>query len=254
MCSTINIIYFLFPMGSRKLTALSFQNDDDDQRQGSRPQIKSLHETIRAVKGDITRAQEPELPTLSAKKGNISEIRAKIAAVKAELKGLDRHSPVSTPQDIKAKTEHVDSVARLLGVRNPPKEQQSAFKPTARVSLGKRGVPKKTDEVETLLALNRFREKLEALQTSDPLELSRKKIDLEPAKELEICKLHGLVSCASCRDTFGIRSPTEGATDEGWLMHRLVFDREAGYREAQAELNQLKVIDTRHSPEEYNRE
>jgi peptidyl-prolyl cis-trans isomerase SDCCAG10 len=175
----------------------------------------------------------------------VKEIQSKIAQVQQDLKSMHHHVPKQT--ELPASATRSDSLAQLLGVRKQPsstvlEEQRAAYKSRKRVIMGKR---RAGDEMDTLLALNTFRSKLSAHPTQnthnnrDVTTLP----EVAPAATLEICKLHGLVGCESCRDTFGGR--TEEGTEEGWLMHRLVFDKEAGYRQIRGDLDQLSVIDPR---------
>lgn len=196
---------------------------------------------------------------------NTKEIQDKISQVRKELASMDRiqHNLPSNPS-LSSIKKGEDSLTKLLGIKRktvntaehlPPSDSQSkdlkAFKERNRVIIGKKG-RSALDEMDTLLALNNFREKLcKTSSLNDPTTLS--KITIEPSKQLDICKLHGLVNCESCRNTFGIQGKG-GSSDlgeEGWLMHRLVFDKEAGYREIRNDLDQLKVIDPRERAERF---
>lgn len=191
---------------------------------------------------------------------NIKEIQDQITFVQQELKGMndsvvtfDNHS--NSKQSLSESATRADSLAQLLGVKktcsstplsqNLLKEQLQAYKERKKTIIGKRGRTM-ADEMDTLLALNSFREKLKVVEEGgrvDPTTLPKKETPT-PASTLEICKLHGLVGCESCRDTFGGKLQKEG-TEDGWLMHRLVFDKDAGYREMRSDLDSLAVIDPR---------
>ncbi|CAB4443115.1 unnamed protein product [Rhizophagus irregularis] len=47
---------------------------------------------------------------------------------------------------------------------------------------------------------------------------------LKTEEDAEPCLLHSVPNCLSCRDTFGESKNDE--TDEGWLAHRLVFEKD----------------------------
>lgn len=194
----------------------------------------------------------------------VTQVASKIAQVQEELKAM-RTTTASMPDIVAegAGPPSQDGLSKFLGARKKtlPADKGAAISATTSSSATdstskvykerKRllvGPKQRTamDEMDTLLALNAFRDKLRRVE--DPLRPSlgkQEKSEPEPAPQLDICKLHGLVSCQSCRDTFG-RGETAGpGTEEGWLMHRLVFDREVGYRELRSDLDQLQVIDPR---------
>ena len=66
---------------------------------------------------------------------------------------------------------------------------------------------------------------------------------------LDICKLHGLVNCLSCRNNFNVNltaNPSDTG-DKGWLMHKLVFDRKELDGKIREDLRELVVIDPREA-------
>lgn len=189
-----------------------------------------------------------------------NQLKSQIERVQSELKQMSSLStaPAVEPQSLPQSATKADSLAQLLGVKRRPvdsppstllEEQRNAYKARSKVLVGKRA-RSAADEMDTLLALSTFRDKLKSSDGArvDPSRLP----SVEPRKQLDICKLHGLVGCESCRSTFGGPTGSE-ETEEGWLIHRLVFDKEAGYREMRADLDQLKVIDPRDRIEQFNR-
>ncbi len=66
--------------------------------------------------------------------------------------------------------------------------------------------------------LKAFRAKIEVAVPSETEPQVKINEDVEP------CILHSVPDCLSCRDTFG--EPQEDNTDEGWLAHRLVFEKD----------------------------
>lgn len=205
-------------------------------------------------------------------------LKEQVASAQRALVGQEQGE---TKEQAKEKTvTSLDSIDRLLGRRpreQPPSHNKespsnskigsllnsilaSECKKTSKASkaplvggrkrLGE--AAKEEQEVGTLLALNRFREKLSSTAPPD-LQLNESAIDKSSPNVLEICRLHGLVGCRSCRDTFGLSKPAgddEDAGEEGWLMHRLVFDRESGYRSLRQDLDGLQVIDPRERTRE----
>jgi peptidyl-prolyl cis-trans isomerase SDCCAG10 len=66
--------------------------------------------------------------------------------------------------------------------------------------------------------LNAFRTKIEVAVPSEAEPPLKTEEDIEP------CLLHSVPNCLSCRDTFGESQKVD--TDEGWLAHRLVFEKD----------------------------
>lgn len=176
----------------------------------------------------------------------LSSLEASIAAVQKDLRRTADSESQQQQESAEAKGKKPKRAHSLL------EEQRAAFKAKPHAIIGKRKKDA-VDDVNTLLTLNAFRERLQSLDASgnggrmDPALLASLPAPA-PAQVLDICKLHGLVHCLSCRDTFGRQE--EGGGDEGWLMHRLVFDKEHGYRELRAELDTLVVIDPREKSKE----
>lgn len=164
--------------------------------------------------------------------------------------------------------KNIEAMERELGLRPPVKDTVNSAKPSAtsqpkqlsavekhrqkyleqgRAHSAKRK-PDATDEMNTLLHLNTFRQKIQkATQQQDTSHDTGtvSQAATEPPKHLDICKLHGLVDCLSCRDTFGVRMEDADEKEDGWMMHRLVFDRQQLDKSIRADLQQLVVIDPR---------
>lgn len=253
---------------NRKVLSFEDDNVEEDATLAIPTKIKSVHEVLNdptlakesvrveanktaTLKKEISDASElnsplEELEQLRSE--NVSTIKGQIAKVQEELRKMNEPViPVELDKKVPISAARSDSLASLLGVkRTLPtnadtsssilQEQRAAYKSRRKIVIGKR---RAGDEMDTLLALNNFREKLKQVPGRDVTQLA----EVAPAAKLDICKLHGLVGCESCRDTFG--GPKEEGNEEGWLMHRLVFDKDAGYREIRADLDQLQVIDPR---------
>jgi peptidyl-prolyl cis-trans isomerase SDCCAG10 len=108
-------------------------------------------------------------------------------------------------------------------------------------------VESSNNEMDTLLLLNSFRQKIKK-SSDEPSDAVPSEIP-EP-KHLDICKLHGLLNCLSCRDTFNIKLDTSELDEKDWMLHKLVFDRREIEGKVRADLKDLVVIDPREQAEE----
>lgn len=103
-------------------------------------------------------------------------------------------------------------------------------------------------EMETLLLLNSFRQKLQKADHSGEEAQISDESSNPTKKHLDICKLHGLLNCLSCRDTFNINlnaAESENLVEKDWMMHKLVFDRRELEGQVREDLKDLVVIDPR---------
>ena len=108
------------------------------------------------------------------------------------------------------------------------------------------------DEMGTLLMLNSFRQKIQKTGTVCESKNARKEAT---TKHLDICKLHGLLNCLSCKNTFNVNLNSETADfdEKDWLMHKLVFDRRELEGQVREDLKELVVIDPREQAEKLNK-
>lgn len=267
------------PLKAKNKALLSFQDEEEEEDSGFSGMISShdilndptlSKQAIEPIVEPIPKSEKakteatPKEPSAYEKiklerEANLRKIGDSIAAVQQQIKGTDaQDSTAAAIVEAAPKKPRIDSVSALLGrtgKSNTPsklsllQQQQEAYKRKPNVIVGKRGV-NQVQEVNTLLTLNAFREKLQS--ASDPSALDKETAP-EPAKVLEICKLHGLVNCLSCKDTFGMQDDN-AIGEEGWLMHRLVFDKDSGYKEIREELTNLVVIDPRERAKEIKKQ
>lgn len=267
-------------------TLLSFQDDDDedeDVTMSMPTKIQSSHDvlndpslskkqidpnatsSIRKVLSKRPAETEPNAyeQIKADQRSELEEIKKQVASVQKDLKSMDQIEPAPISDERHQHSLRQDSVAKLLGKKSTTissnksllEQQRELYMQKNHVIIGKRRKDA-VDDVNTLLTLNAFKEKLHSVDSTtttksakvDPTKLVGA-AQPEPAKILEICKLHGLVNCLSCKDTFG-RQEDGVVTEEGWLMHRLVFDKEVGYREIREELTNLVVIDPKEKAKE----
>lgn len=189
----------------------------------------------------------------------LQSIRDKIAEVKAQASHKNRLVSVPSNPSISSRSKpQKQAISRLLSGQNVEKIEKSSPSGVPaytkeRKSSNKRG---KQDEMDTLLALNAFRQKLADASLTQTLRDGQNTLDLaqfqssKPSKLLDICKLHGLAACESCNNTFGLSRNSEahndGVGDTSWLMHRLIFDPNVGYRKrVESEESDLIVIDSK---------
>lgn len=124
----------------------------------------------------------------------------------------------------------------------PEKPLSALEKYKARFSEKQRS---KKDEMDTILMLNAFRQKIQ--KVAEP--------EVEK-KHLDICKLHGLINCPSCQDTFSVNlnKEAEDFDEKDWMMHKLVFDRCALEGQIRDDLRELVVIDPREQAEKMTKQ
>ncbi len=104
------------------------------------------------------------------------------------------------------------------------------------------------NETETLILLNSFRQKIQKTETIPSTENLHTQTS---KKHLDICKLHGLLNCLSCKNNFNINlnTSTSDFDEKDWLMHKLVFDRRELDGQVREDLKELVVIDPRDQVE-----
>ncbi|RHZ89882.1 hypothetical protein Glove_9g107 [Diversispora epigaea] len=155
--------------------------------------------------------QRQESAKVNASKNNKNNIEEKklskmdtmqqeIEQLKQDIKRMDRPKDHEDdgPKKKKAKISYVDT-------------ERQRFLSSGKAAAARR---KKGNEADTLAKLQSFKTKIMVTEPSveEPT---------EGKDEGELCVLHSVPNCLSCRDTFG--QPKEEDTDEGWLTHRLVF-------------------------------
>lgn len=108
-------------------------------------------------------------------------------------------------------------------------------------------IEKPKDEIDTLLLLNSFRQKIQKTGNSSEKIQNSSDAEFSSKKHLDICKLHGLLDCLSCRDTYNISlkaaTETDKITEKDWILHKLVFDRRESDGQVREDLKNLVVID-----------
>ncbi|CAG8676390.1 12606_t:CDS:2, partial [Acaulospora morrowiae] len=175
-------------------------NDDEDHSEDDSVAFD------RKMKDNVRKLQE------SAYKRNNQEeklsktdiIRKEIEQVKKDIKKLDRSKnsdDEGEPAKKKIKVSYVE-------------DQRKKYLSSGKALTARR---KKGNEAETLEKLKSFQSKL---MVAEPTEDTPISID----EDAELCILHSVPNCLSCRDTFG--QPDKEDTDEGWLSHRLIFEKD----------------------------
>lgn len=209
---------------------VSFQQDEDGA-----PTIKP--------KAPSQQTKGSPIVASSASTDRLDEIHqakeARIRAVKADIARLQRELS-GQPASLSAKAEDAPPPPP-----NSVEAMREEYKHRRGIIMGKRRVDE--EAIETMLTLTTFRKKLhsqrqdgghlsagDGASTSGAVAGSGKTI-------VDLCKLHGLLNCLSCKDTFGLADGPQ--SEEGWMLHRLVFDRAELDSSVRSDLQQLVVID-----------
>jgi peptidyl-prolyl cis-trans isomerase SDCCAG10 len=257
----------------KNLSLLSFADETEDGTNGrGQPQGKGQGKTIKSSH-DVMNSS-PQLSSLQVQvpsKGPVHPAPSATSALPARSASSAASSSLQFLQQMKSmhmqqtqrQIEQLEKDLRLTNSEDPKKTEEPVSEPQTDPSLlsaverhrlrylkgsGKAQAAKRKpdakDEMETLLMLNQFRQKLQKSTTAP--EANPPEPRAAPVKHLDICKLHGLVDCLSCRDTFGLKPMgTEEDDGEDWLLHRLVFDRQKLDESIREDLRQLLVIDPR---------
>ncbi|KAK3683821.1 cyclophilin-like domain-containing protein [Podospora appendiculata] len=173
----------------------------------------------------------PEPERLDDKKSLLERTNAEIAAVKASMKRTIHSEPVKEKK--KSALEQLIPETSLRGRKRKPAGTK--------------------EEQEALDLLKSFRSKLEHAPTE-------KSIAPEPAKAAEgadadeegqdgdgeVCDLHFIANCQSCRAWDKLEEVKDDSDDEGWMSHKLSFaadklGKDLSYRKKAEE--ELVVID-----------
>ncbi|CAG8648117.1 12018_t:CDS:2, partial [Cetraspora pellucida] len=178
-----------------KKTVMVDENSAETFDRKMKENIRQHHESMKseASKEDNSEQQ------LSKK----DAIRKEIDQVKQDIKKLNRSrdSDDDEPKKKKQKTSFMEV-------------EKQKYLSSGKAIAAKR---QKKSEEETLKKLKDFQSKL---FTADPKD--DKPVTI--SENAELCILHSVPNCLSCQDTFG--QPQTEDTDEGWLSHRLVFEKD----------------------------
>ncbi|KAF0531184.1 cyclophilin-like protein [Gigaspora margarita] len=173
-------------------------DEEDSVETFNRKMKENVRQQHESTKSEADKEDNNE-KQLSAK----DAIRKEIEQVKQDIKKLDRSrdSDDDEPKKKKQKTSFVEV-------------ERQKYLSSGKAASAKR---QKKSEDETLKKLKDFQSKL---FTADPEDDKPVTIN----EDAELCILHSVPNCLSCRDTFG--QPQAEDTDEGWLSHRLVFEKD----------------------------
>ncbi|CAG8510451.1 3534_t:CDS:2, partial [Racocetra fulgida] len=169
---------------------------DENSAEGfDRKMKENIRQHHESMKSEAAREDNSE-QQLSKK----DAIRKEIEQVKQDIKKLNRSrdSDDDEPKKKKQKTSFVET-------------ERQKYLSSGKAIVAKR--QKKSEEEK----LKNFQSKLFTADPEDdkPVTIS---------ENAELCMLHSVPNCLSCRDTFG--QPQTEDTDEGWLSHRLVFEKD----------------------------
>ncbi|KAI8329180.1 peptidyl-prolyl isomerase cwc27 [Choanephora cucurbitarum] len=125
-----------------------------------------------------------------------------IERLKQDIRNISKPSPTSD-LPVPEKKEKKKSLVALERERYVSQQKKKPSKKN------------KVDDSDVLDQLLAFRKKL---STSQPA------TEAESKKEQKICELHDIPNCESCFDASQFNGEDE--TDDGWISHRLVFDKD----------------------------
>lgn len=214
------------------------------------PQLKSRFSKIKVDEAKKDTDGRPPAPLPSTidndplereRQAKRDALRQKIAALKEQIEGsAKKDNKINAPGESEEPSKPMSLIEK----------QRAAYKNNKKTIVGKRTDMNKMAQ-ETLLSLVSFRHKLQQQhQDRDAHEATIKEIPSPSSKRrfIDICKLHGLMDCQSCKDTFFTVDNAKGdeMTDQGWMLHSLVFDRAELDMNIREDLKQLVVIDPRH--------
>ena len=207
---------------------LSFDEDESS----SFGKIKSSHDVLKDKKLSKKVAVEPsEMKEIvrNEKSSNVvieqpveeSKKESKLASMKREI------------EKVKRQIKKIDKAEEQVPQKQLSfiEQQKLLYKSKPNTIVGKRR-KKNNDEAVLLSKILSFRDKLRGIE---PEEQEQKTESIE-----EACRLHAVINCKSCKDTFGMQVVE---SEQGWLAHKLIFDKEVGHKDTRNDPYQLVVID-----------
>ena len=215
---------------------VSFRQDEDDSLTIKPKAIESKEE------------KTPPTPVSSVSRDRLDEIhqakQARIQAVKADIARLQRELS-EQPAFLSTKAEDVAPPPPPPPALNSVEGMREGYRHKRGIIMGKRRADE--EAIETMLTLTTFRKKLHSQSqagahfNADDGQSTKDAIAGSGKTVVDLCKLHGLLNCLSCKDTFGLEDGPQ--SEEGWMLHRLVFDRAELDNSIRSDLQQLVVID-----------
>nr|CAG8469685.1 5942_t:CDS:10 [Entrophospora candida] len=217
----------------KNVALLSFGEETNDFESGNNPnlKIKSIHDL---VENDPRLSKEPAVTDFDLKRiESDKKMRQNVKRIHESMKSdnsLEKSPQLSKKDAVRQEIEQVKDDIRKIDQQKKlenAKESKKKDKKRSYIELqreqylvsGKAHATKKKKENQdlTLEKLKAFQDKLDSVLPSE--ENLKKKVE-----EVNLCLLHSVPDCLSCRDTFGEHKEEE--TDEGWLSHLLVFEKD----------------------------
>lgn len=198
------------------------------------------------------------LDQLQAEKAaKLAALKASIAQAKAELEGKS----ICIENQPTEKT--ADDDAKAKKPLNAVEKMRAAYTSKPKVIVGKRRADDPNSAMDTIMALNAFRSKLANTQSPDDQSIiPDNETTTNSSTTVQLCKLHGLHNCGSCRDAFGLNPILSTNNDNDmedrdgsseWMMHRLVFDKTRVDHQIKRDLKELVVLDPQAEMEKLKR-
>ncbi|KAI9143524.1 cyclophilin-like domain-containing protein [Paraphysoderma sedebokerense] len=162
--------------------------------------------------------------------------------VKSEIESLKR--------DLMSKRDTEDSELRNSEkMERSKKEKKLSYVEQERLKYAA-GKKEKKEGIDVLAQLESFKAKMTSGSSSRSKSERKTPSSSSTSSNAKTCFLHGVPNCLSCFDSFG---QEDAATDEGWLTHTLVFEKDYKGKDLMKkrdDVNDFVVIDPRERKEQ----
>ncbi|RKP17071.1 cyclophilin-like protein, partial [Rozella allomycis CSF55] len=180
---------------------------------------------------------ENKRKTMAKKNKNLLSFGEEEMIVAKDVKMKSLHDSIKNDPKIRPETSidlnHTKKDIKAINTEIHPSPPQ---RNVDNIPTGNDNLSKQNDDQK--LKIGKATEEKEEDKQNQINETSQKKVE---------CLLHNIPNCESCQDSFGEKIEE---TDEGWLAHKLKFDKSLGYKDARDDPSELVVIDPRKKAEE----
>ncbi|KAJ5651046.1 uncharacterized protein N7484_004769 [Penicillium longicatenatum] len=196
--------------------------------------------------------ESPERSPTPVKETKLSRTNAEIESLKASMRRNVDIGPADKGHKKSALESMIPDTA-IRGRRRPPPGSTNGVATTAG--------PRSSAENEALRMFNAFKAKLKGADTQTSAQTSNKDSQTKDTKsqdqdddeEEQLCDLHFIVNCQSCKSWDDPETTTadNAEEEEGWMSHQLRFGKDTlgkdlnWKKDHQADVDSLMVIDPR---------